>query len=97
MGRRTVGGGDFSDQREIEAFGQVFEPAAHWEFGWAVDVVYVLQAAVLHDTCHAAVQGEKVRGRGGKGGRTRRMNRHGRGGRRGAGAEIGTALRNHAP
>jgi len=39
MGWRKVDDGDFSDQHVIEAFGQVFEPTAHWEFGWAVDVV----------------------------------------------------------
>ena len=40
---------DFCDECEIEAVGQVLEPAAHWELGVAVDVMQVLQAIVLYN------------------------------------------------
>ena len=40
---------DFRDKREVEAVGQVLEPAAHRELGVAVDVMQVLQAVVLYN------------------------------------------------
>lgn len=92
--RGAIRRGDLCDEREIEAVGQVLEPATHRELGVTVDVMHVLQAVVLHKPQRgrallACQDGVKQR--------TRRINRHCRAARRGAGAEIGTALRNHEP
>ena len=44
----AVRGSDFGDERDIKAVRQVLKPAAHGKLGWAVDVVQMLQAVVLH-------------------------------------------------
>ena len=96
--RGAVRRGDFCHGRDVQAVGDVLEPAADGEFGLAVDVVQVFQAVILRGRLGLwmRIVGAGV-GVGGRGTRTRRMNRHGRAGRRRFGSETGIALRNHAP